>query len=410
MARLPSPSEFARGRRNDDVVIGQPAPSHIARSGEALAEVADAFTRASSAPSSASLRVLDVVISHADHQGLLAADLRYFHLPPVDESGAVLDPFEPGRPVRFVFMVNQPVRVQVESLITSMSSLAARQAKIAQVQAGAEDVTEIDRSMAKTDEVARNEVVDVLRHGWQAATEYVVRQAISAGFAFRVIYQSATAPTREEVVRRMPALRRAYNAMPTVRDAVDRFVSSIAPRGRIVAPPDVAEAVRAFAQQELGLGAWGRYTAELLRDALVVGNGYLAFGTSEPFMIYNLRPDDAVDVGDEMVAPSASEAPVHALHLCALQQPDSAYGLGIVELALPYLQQFDVFNEATAFANQVLATPARADRHEWARRTLDLAERAADNADAKLREVFAPMLSLLPEPVANLYFEGRERL
>ncbi len=404
MLRLPLPSEFARGRRDDDVVIGQPAASHIARSGEALTEVADAFTRASSAPSSASPRVLDVVISHADHQGFLTADLRFFHLPPVAEGGAVLDSFEPGRPVRFVFLVNQPVSVQVESAITSMSSLAARQAKIAQVQAGAEDVTEIDRWMAKSDDVARNEVVDVLRHGWQAATEYVVRQAVSAGFTFRVNYQSATAPKREEVVRRMPALRRAYNSMPTVRDAVDRFVSSIAPRGRIVAPPEVPEAVRAFAQQESSLGAWGRYTAELLRDALVVGNGYLAFDTSAPFKIYNLRPDDAVDVGDEMASPSSDEAPVHALHLRALQQPGSAYGLGIVELALPYLQQLDVFNETAAFANQVLATPARADRHDWARRTLGLAERAADNADAKLRQVFAPMLSLLPEPVANLYF------
>jgi hypothetical protein len=405
--RLPLPSEIATSR-GDDGIVADPSPARVAQSQQALSEVARAVNEASSR--SQNLKPLNVVLGHLDHQGFLATNLQTFHLSPVNDDGTVDDPFTAEKPITFASIVNQPVAIQVESIITSMSKLVARQAQLKRVKSDNADVSEIDIAMAETDEIAHNQIVDVLRHGWRAAAEMLARQAGNAGFVLDVSYDHVLVGSREAVVQRMPALRRAYNSLPIARDAVDRFVSSIAPRGLIVAPPEVPEAVRAFAQQEMHLGFYRQYLAHALRDALVTGNGYLAFTSIPPFSVFNLRPDDAVDAGRGMVLPKTGEPAVNALHLRGLDQPNSIHGLGILELALPNLQSADVFRESSLFAHKVLETPSLYDRHDWAHRTLRLAERVEADSDKRLREAFAPMLTLLPEPVPNLYFEGRERL
>ena len=405
--RLPLPSEIAGAQDEDGLVVAHPSDARVAQSREALTGVASVIEAA--VPRDQPLRELVVVLSHADHQGFLNTRLHNFNLYPVDGSG-VGDPFEAGLPVRFVSVVNQPVAVQTEFVITALSTLVARQAKMASIRSGEAEVTDIDRIAAETDEIAHNQVVDVLRHGWRAAAETVARQAVAAGFALRVRYEQAAVAAREDVARRMPALRRAYNNLPIARDAVDRFVSAIAPRGQVVAGPEVPEAVRAFAQQELGLGSLQQYLAEVLRDALVTGNGYLAFGRAAPVAIYALPPDTAVDLGDGTAAREADSPAVPALHLRGLEQPGSRYGLGVLELALYRLQQSDIFSGSASFAKQVLETPSRSAKHDWATRTLALCERVEADGDRRLQDVFAPMLTLLPEPVPDLYFEGRDRL
>jgi hypothetical protein len=65
---------------------------------------------------------------------------------------------------------------------------------------------------------------------------------------------------------------------------------------------------------------------------------------------------------------------------------------------------------SASFARQVLATPSLSGKHDWATRTLALCERVEADGDRRLQEVLSPMLTLLPEPVPNLYFEGRDRL
>jgi hypothetical protein len=405
--RLPLPSEITSSH-DDDGVVARPSDARVALSREALSSVASAIEAGS--PGTESLRSLNVVLSHVDHQGFLNANLQSFNLYPVDENGAVGDPFAAELPVQFVSIVNQPVSVQTESIITALSTLVARQAQMMAIIANKTDISDIDRVAAERDDIAHNQIVDVLRHGWRAAAEMVARQAVAVGFALRVRYEQVPVPTREGVAQRMPALRRAYNTLPIARDAVDRFVSSIAPRGQIVAPPDVPEAVRAFVQQELGLGSFRQFLAEALRDGLVTGNGYLAYSSTPPFAVYGLRPEKAVDLGSGRAAAEADAPGVDALHLRGFEQPGSRYGLGILELALSRLQQLDVFGESTAFARRVLETPSLSQHHDWAVRTLRLAERVEADGNQKLQVVFAPMLTLLPEPVPNLYFEGRDRM
>jgi hypothetical protein len=405
--RLPLPSEIAGAQDEDGLVVAHPSDARVAQSREALTGVASVIEAA--VPRDQPLRELVVALSHADHQGFLNTRLHNFNLYPVVESG-VGDPFEAGLPVRFVSVVNQPVAVQTESVITALSTLVARQAKMASIRSGEADVTDIDRITAETDEIAHNQVVDVLRHGWRSAAETVARQAVVAGFTLRVRYEQAAVAAREDLAGRMPALRRAYNDLPVARDAVDRFVSAIAPRGQVIAGPEVPEAVRAFAQQELGLGSLRQYLAEVLRDALVTGNGYLAFGRTAPVAVYALRPDTAVDLGDGTAAPETGSAAVRAVHLRGLEQPGSRYGLGVLELALYRLQQSDIFSASASFAKQVLETPSLWEKHDWATRTLALCERVEADGDRRLQDVLAPMLTLLPEPVPDLYFQGRDRL
>jgi hypothetical protein len=406
--RLPLPSELSQGQGDDPVVVAHPSPVHLERSSEALSRVAATVGAATAA--SPSLRSLDIILSHANHQGLLSSRVFVFHLAPVTPDGEVHDPFEDGVPVKYIFFSNQPVATQVESAIVTMSKLVARQAHIARIKAGHADISDIDLRMVELDDVAQNQVIDVLRYGWHAAAEMVARQAEAARFALNVTYSPAAAPTREDVSLRIAALRRCYNLLPTAKEAVDRFVSAIAPRWQIVAPPEVPEAVRASTQQHFALGALNHHLAETLRNAFVVGNGYLAFNTAPPFPVYNLRPEDAVDQGNGTAAPLHGRPAVHALHLRGLEQPGSVYGLGALELALPYLQQLDVFVEAATFARKILATPSQANKHDRANQYLELAERTKASAQEMLRQVYAPIFQFLPDPAPNLYFEGRDKL
>jgi hypothetical protein len=295
--------------------------------------------------------------------------------------------------------------VQVRSLIQQLSMLVARQRHVANVIQSDNDATELDREVAETDELAKAGVVDVLRHGWRAGAELLVRQAFEAGFLLRVGFEPSAVGSAD-LVRRALALRQAYNRLPVAREAVDRFVSATAPRLMIRSQPGTPESIQTTAKQFLDLGSIRYYLAQAERDAFVLGNGYVAF-VSDPRGVYNLRPEEAVPQGDELVLPRPGESPVRALHLTGMRQPGSLLGLGLLELALPALQQQEMFERITARAKQFESSPDPV-AVEWAKKSFAMAERGAKANEQNLRDIFSPLLTLLPDPIADLYFSGFE--
>jgi hypothetical protein len=323
---------------------------------------------------------------------------------PLDRSSA-----EKWPPVRFIMVINQAVSVQVEKAISMISMLVARQKHIADVVERNADATELDREVAATDAIATNEVADVLRHGWRAGAELVARQAIDAGFRLQVSYEADAVRSREELNRRGGALRRAYNELPLARNAVDRFVSGLASGLILRAPPGTPESIQTMVSQRLSLGSYKQYMAQALRDAFVTGNGYLAFTETDPPAAYNLRPTEAEPAGDHMVTPRAGAKPVRALHLRGMLQPGVAYGLGLLEVALPALADEEMFAEILAKARPFEGSDI-GEAREWARKTKEQADRSRAAHDRSLREMFSPLLAFLPEPEADLYFPGSEQL
>jgi hypothetical protein len=193
-----------------------------------------------------------------------------------------------------------------------------------------------------------------------------------------------------------------------VREAIDRFVSAIAPSLELRAPPGTPETIETKMRQDLALGSMNQYLAQALRDAFVVGNGYVAF-TSDPPAVYNLRPDLAAPGDSDLVAPRAGEKPVPAMHLRGLEQPGSVYGLGLVELALMALMQQETFDILVDRAQKFLAS-SDTNAREWASRTQALAERGRAANEKGLQETFSPLLTFTPAPVSDLYFPGAEEL
>lgn len=386
------------------MALVNPTLTHITESGEALERLANILSTASASFVPAEAKPLEVVLSHVDHQGMLSESLRLFPLMPVSNDGKVLDPFTAGGPLNIIAILNQPVGVQRESVLVYLSAQVARRVEIARLAGKPEEAQRIDQLMSQSDSATMNDVVDRLRHGWQEAAESIALQAASVGLQLRVRYLSTALPGREEVAQRMPTLRRAYNELAVFRGAVDRFVSYIASRGQIVGSSETPEALRVQLQQDIDLPSLRRSTAELIRDSLVVGNGYMAFGSSAVPGVYNLNPDTAIDPGDgQSVSPREGENPVAATHMRGLQQPQSLYGLGLAEVAVQCLQQQDIFAEIDHKMRDYEPNP------DQIRATTELRDRTLANADARLRTVFSHMLGL-PEPVASLYFDGRERL
>ena len=406
--RLPFPSEMSQPQDEDLAALAHPSAEHVTRSAEALDLITSTINSSLGVPDGR--RELQVIFHHADHQGFLNPLLYTFHFIPVADDGQPTSPFEHGLPAHIVSMLNVPVGIQIEAAISSLATLVGRQQRLAQVQASNDDATKMDLLVAQSDERAQNQVVDVLRHGWRAAAEMVAREAVAAGVHLHVSYEPDAERGRDQIGRRAPALRHAYNEVATARDAVDRFVSAIATSGMIVSGPDVPESIRGFAQQHMNLGSLRYYLAQALRDAFVTGNGYLLFNTDEPVSAYNGSPERAVDLGRDRIAPMAGGPSKPGLHLRGLEQQGSDYGLGLMEVVLPSLMQAATVEGAADLARTVLSDPAARDHRAWAERTVAFAERSAANLEEATRSVFSPLFNFLPAPASDLYFPGREQM
>ncbi len=403
--RLSLPSELQRQPDDDWLVLAQPSPEHRTRSAESMTALASA----ASTPSP-SVEPVDVVISHVDHQGFLSPHLYLFHLHALDDEGLAVDSLGELRRLHIAAVLNQPVARQVESMLSMLSQVAQRHLRHADLMEHQTEHGKIDIELAKVDEEASNAVVDVLRHGWRAAAAMVARNAAEIGMPLRVTYEPDPFPALDHTARRTPALRRAYNELELVRDAIDRVVALAAGGGMIVADSNTPERLRGFAQQHFELSSASQYFAQALRDGFALGNGYVTFTDAEPIGAYNLRPELTVlgpEEGGAYLDGGATRVPV--AHFKGVEQATSPYGVSLLEVILPILFQVDAFTEAAAFARQILAEDQEEGRL-WAQRTVPQADRVLAAAADRIGEILAPLLQLPPPSSSGLYFAGSELL
>jgi hypothetical protein len=354
-----------------------------------------------------------MLISHVQNNGMLAPLFYGVNLARLDAAGAFVDPMSPGEIVHQAVVLNQPVPLQIETVLTFLSQLIRRQRYIWQNAEQRANVNQIDRAAAELDERAQNEVVDTLRHGWRVTAETLARQASEAGLAFDATYQPDPFPDRHSVVRRLPQLRRVYNTFPTIRDALDRAISAMSGREPLVMSSGLPDLQRDYLQQLTSLMSITKYVNQSFRDAFVCGNGFLAFVAHQPLGVHSLRPDDVVvrDADHFELAQGGSTTPVgdHVIHFRGLEQIFSPYGLSLLEVFLGDLRSYDAFHQTGQFANTVLAQNPNPDQRQWAQRILALGARVAEEREARFKSLLAGAFQL-PSPEAHLYFDGFETL
>jgi hypothetical protein len=387
--RLPLPAELAFPAEGEDLVLIRPSEDHAIRSSQALAEVADRVS--SSTSSSGSGKLLEVVVSHVDHSGFLSPRVHLFNLLPIVE-GKVKNPFYLVEPLRFVVMLNLSVSLQVQSLLSSLSQLITRQSHLVEMLATNRDVTSIDIESTAWDAAAQNEVVDVLRYGWLEAADQIARNAASVGFRLKVEYQRTAEPNREALAGRLSAVRRAYDKIDLVKTAVDKFVAALSTSMQLTSQSVVPDATIDTVREHFMLGHLRHCLAQALRDAVVAGNGFVAFTDAEPITTYNLLPDLAELVANDKATPQAGDDPVRVLHLKGLGQLGSDYGLSLLEPAIQQLQLVDMFADINAAAES-LPPIARQQISTTISNTDNMQQRLLDGMSERLSTTYSPAVS-----------------
>jgi hypothetical protein len=336
-----------------------------------------------------------------------------FYIHDVDGDGKFVDPSEEGREVRFAVVVNQPAEVQVESGLAFLFQLVERGRVIKEVLAEG-DVSQIDRLTGEADQKADRDFADIARFGWREAAAAVARKARESGRTLRVRYQRDPFQSRDELARRMPALRQVYNEIDSARRAIDNTVSMVGgshPHIRFSGAPARA---RDVAQSNLAVLAMRQFQNQATRDAEVCGNGYMVFAEDEDLSPRCLRPETVeVDLSGRYfeIVGNAHRRLDGVLHLRGLDQIDSPYGISVLESVLFALNDVRIYRESKAAAEKILAADAaKAEHREWAHKTIALADRTLSAIDERLSQLLGFPRDHLPEAKPDLYFLGQENL
>ena len=355
---------------------------------------------------------LPITLCHVRHPLRYPFRLYAFAPQAVDTNGNVQDPLASGE-VLYAVIVNLPVSLQCEAAIAYVYDLVLRQRPIAEVQAGRRKVDELPQLTADADAASAEAASDLLRFGWKRTASILQLRAAEAGFRMQVRFRRDPFPNREDVVRRMPALRRLYDHNAPARDLVDRTASAFARVDMEVRGGP--EAARQSIQQATELASPRQFISHALRDADVCGNGYLQIGTFAGTPRFRCVRPDLVEVGNDgtLVEHRAGKQVVlgsGTMHHRGLEQLDSPYGISALEPLLFALNQLETSTRTRTFAQTGLQRgDLSGEVRDQLKRLLAVSD-ALDEQTAKQVAALTDMSSqFLPSPLRSLYFRGRER-
>jgi hypothetical protein len=314
-------------------------------------------------------------------------------------------------PLTYAIVANHPVAVQLEHTITFLARLVARRTITPEALQDGE-ISHADLTGAALDASADTEVKDLLRsRGWRAAAETICARASGDGLPLAVEFDPELL-TAKQLGLQAPILRRVYNQSPLAKNAVDMLVTLMS-QGLHTAGGGNAEVAR-FAQDFLDLGLSRRYLAHLVRDSLVCGNGYLSYGNMPDEDTRLLLPENVVIAGDAdfiELSPSGELRHHNVLHSKGATQPESFYGLSILEplIVLQVQKEQALHWIDRAYRWGTRGVPAR--HLSWARELIPLAERTLATVEDQTRDILGPVLTKNMSKVKvpeDLYFKGAE--
>lgn len=401
---LPLPAELSDDGADEEFSFAQPGATQIRRSKAAFEELASEFATAAARVKDE--RQIDVLVGHVDHAGYLSSRLHVISSLPVVDQRPV-SPFEINAPVRYLVPLNISVALQRQSVLSSISRLIVRQSNLEKVQDSNFDVSRLDQQSLEWDAAAQNQLVDVLRYGWKAAIASIAREAKARGIVLNFCYEPTPYADMTDIAQKIPAFVRAYNEVSLVRELLDRCVFTISGAMRLVASAYLPDVVVDGSRELLTLGRMRQSLAQAIRDALVTGNGYVAFSDFEPLSTYNIDPADGREANSKQVVDPHGVI-VPGVHMTGMRQIESPYGLSLLEPILQHLQSRDIYQSVRARIEDL-----EPDQRERAERTIgpaaEMLKDAGRSFESQLRIIYERFQSL-PEAPPNLYFPGHARM
>jgi hypothetical protein len=334
----------------------------------------------------------------------------------VDDAGRIVDETDSGGDITYAIVANHAVEVQRESALLFLYQLVSRQEAIARMRSARDpEIHTIDTVTMEADQEAKQEFQDRISTGWQNAARSIAHRALACGQTLSVRYEVDPLPTRLDVVRRMPALRSAYNDIPIARDAVDKKVSLVGGHDPRISGGSLTQGEMNQLQRHVASLGIRQWVSQTLRDADVCGNGYLAGGAASLPALYNLRPEEVEIIGPgdfRVLRDGASErVQGHVSHLVGIAQFESPYGISMLEPVLAEYRTRRIFLDVSQFADTVIAErPPESGEATWARRALELASRSLAASDERLDRLLWYPREWLPDAREGLYFPGQERM
>lgn len=353
-----------------------------------------------------------VRVGLVDHGAFLSLQLRSFAMMEVDQKGYLLNVADSGEVV-LAMVANQPVSVQITTLLQFLETFLARQHLTAEIRSGGRGIADIDAIALSADESATRQVQDDLRIGdWERTARRISDRARNDGYALEVRFAEPLLE-KNQIDLRLPLLRHVYNTQEVVRKAVDRVAGislSLHLAGDDV-PPEAFRQTQAL----LDVSALQRFSAHLMRDAFVCGNGYLALGDDRNQSSMRLfLPELVRHVGEghyeAREEPGGEFRPVvgYVLHHTGARQVGSEYGLSLLE---PFIQ-IAATNEALESGIHDVAMlqppPHRVEEASaWLQHVISLRERTfAENAK-RVATILGGATASLRDPSSEaLYFPG----
>jgi hypothetical protein len=387
--------------------------AHLTAVGAALRQVCDVVA---SVAAPAGTQPLRIRLCSTRYSPGFPFNLFAFNVVDFDEAGAFADAISAGGEITYALVANHAVEVQTEVALLFLFELVQRQQALKELLASDNPVADqVSATSAQADDEARKEFADRIRSGWAHTAKAAAQRAVAAGFSLDLRYEVDVLPTRESVVRRIPMLRAAYNDIDLAREVIDKTVAMIGgkdPRFSVrgLSPLEEGKLQRQFVSMDVR-----HWVSQTTRDAEVCGNGYLVTAADPYPTLYTLRPEEVEVLGKNefrLVGPDGSR-PIsgHVLHIPGIEQFESPYGISFLEPVLAEYRTLRVFQEATAFARQLLQRADAGSRERaWAEATLGAAERNVRLVEEKLGQLLWYPRDWLQEAPEGLYFPGQERM
>jgi hypothetical protein len=392
--------------------VENPDGPHLAAVGNALREVAATVAEVTGDTEPA----LNVRFASVRYMPTLPFVLYSFHIVSIGADGEFQDEIETGDEITYAFVANHALEVQREAAVLFLHDLVTRQDALQSFRSDdTADVGDIDQVAAAADARAKQEFRDAIRGGWASATRTIARTALAANLPLKVRYETDVLPTREDVVRRIPRLRDAYNTIEIAREAVDKTVSLVGGRDPRLSAVGLTQADEDKIQRLLSAMNLRLWISQTIRDAQVCGNGYAVTHELPDPGLHSLRPEDVEIVDKEtfLLVRNGTREPIegHVLHIPGIEQFDSPYGISILEPVLAELQTRKVFEDARRFAERIIEQHGADSPHGLrVRNTMPLAERALAASDERLLRLLRYPRDWVKDARDGLYFPGQERM
>lgn len=386
--------------------------AHLDAVGNALRGIAKAVASASEGHEAA----LRVRFCSVRYTPTLPFVLYSFHIACIGDNGDFIDETDEGGEISYALVANHAVEVQREAALLFLYELLFRREALRQALDPSEGREgEADAVVAIADDKARREFRDRIHRGWRLAATSIAQRAAATGLPLHVRYEVDALPTRDDVVRRIPRLRLAYNDVDIAREAIDKQVSMIGGSDPRISAPGLMQADEDALQRLMASLGMRQWVSQTTRDAEVCGNGYLVTAAGPEPYLYALRPEEVeiLAPGSYAVSRGGSKELVrgHVVHLRGIEQFESPYGISYLEPILDEYRRRHILERVAHGANYVLGVrPPNSEEGSWAQQMVDMTERSLAESNKRLDDLLQYPRKWMRDARKGLYFPGQERM